>query len=103
MPEKQVVAPSADLKNDPAFALRQEEFEQWLAQRKEALEYKFQARENELKKAFDAKVRDAVRTEMAKVDKRGRAFTKKQFMAIVHVLHKDREKAVTARRKRRRV
>ena len=66
VPPKDIVDPVTD---DPAFALRKEEFEQWLVRRREALEYKFKAREDELKKAFDAKVRDRVKAETAGLEK----------------------------------
>jgi hypothetical protein len=69
---RQIVEPGADVTGDPAFALRREEFEQWLIRRKEALEAKYQLREDELKKAFDAKVREKVEAQLAREDRPGR-------------------------------
>lgn len=61
VPPRQFVDPAAD---DPAFALRKEEFEQWLVRRREGLELQFQAREAELKKAFDDKVKARIEARM---------------------------------------
>ena len=57
VPPMRFVTPPA---NDPDFALRREEFEQWLVRRKEALEADFAKRTVELEKAFDAKVKTKV-------------------------------------------
>ena len=72
VPLRQIVDPAADLASDPAFALRKEEFEQWLVRRREALRMRYAAREDELKKTFDAKVRAKVEAEMAREDRPGR-------------------------------
>jgi hypothetical protein len=68
--------------NDPAFALRKEEFEQWLVRRKEQFETKFQARQEELEKSFDAKVKARIEAQLAKEETRGRVFTEAQFKSI---------------------
>jgi hypothetical protein len=52
--------------DDPAFALRKEEFEQWLVRRKEALEHQFAERKAELEKGFEAKVKARVEEQMKK-------------------------------------
>ena len=58
---QQLTSPSADIRNDPAFALRREEFEQWLARRKETLEDDFAKRKAELEKGFEDKVKERVK------------------------------------------
>jgi hypothetical protein len=58
---RQIVEPTADLISDPTFALRREEFEQWLVRRKEALEHQFKAREDELAKSFEIKVKARIK------------------------------------------
>ena len=86
VPEKRIVNPDA---NDPDFALRKEEFEQWLVRRKEALEARYAEKDAERKKAFDAKVRERVEVRMAKEDANGRVFTEAQFMNVWRCLHSD--------------
>ena len=51
--------PSSPLRTTQPFAA-QKEFEQWLVRRKEALEQKSLAREADLAKAFEAKIKAAV-------------------------------------------
>ena len=58
--------------NDPDFALRREEFEQWLVRRKEALEADFAKRTVELEKAFDAKVKTKVEAQRVRDGRLGR-------------------------------
>jgi hypothetical protein len=96
VPPRQIADPGADLTGDPAFALRKEEFEQWLVRRKEVLEMRYAAKQDELAKSFEAKVKARVEARMAKENANGRVFTKKQFMAIVRCLHNDRRKAASA-------
>ena len=52
--------------NDPALALRKEEFEQWLARRKEELEHQLAERKTELEKGFEDKVKARVEAQMKK-------------------------------------
>jgi hypothetical protein len=92
---RQIVGLSKEAQNDPAFALRREEFEQWLVRRKEELEAKYMAREIERDTMFDAKLKAAVETRIAKEAGRGRVFTEKQFNAIVRVLHADSRKSAS--------
>lgn len=95
VPPRQIVEPGANLTSDPAFTLRKEEFEQWLVRRKEALELKFQAREAELKKAFDAKVRDKANAEIAKLD--SRRLTNAEWVKLASYFHTDKGKSMTER------
>ena len=82
---RQILDPVAD---DPAFALRREEFEQWLTRRKEALEA-------DLAKSFEADVKKRVEARFAKEDARGRVFTERQFMIIWRCLHTDGRKSTS--------
>ena len=91
-PPKRIVNPPA---NDPAFALRKEEFEQWLVRRRETLEQEFIDRKAELEKGFEAKVKARVEAEMAKVDKRGRALTNAEWLNLATFFHVDRRKHMT--------
>jgi flagellar biosynthesis/type III secretory pathway protein FliH len=52
--------------DDPAFALRREEFEQWLVRRKEALEHQFAERKAELEKGFEDRAKARVEAQMKK-------------------------------------
>ena len=86
-----LVSPGAEVINDPAFALRREEFEQWLVRRREDLERHFMARRVEEGDKIEARIKDRVEREIAK----GRVFSEKQFNAIVRVLHPDSRKAAS--------
>ena len=85
---RQIVEPTADLISDPTFALRREEFEQWLVRRKEALEA-------DLAKSFEAQVKKRVEARFAKEDARGWVFTEHQFMIIWRCLHTDSRKSTS--------
>lgn len=88
-----IVEPAAELTRDPAFALRREEFEQWLVRRKEAFERKLQAREDA--KSIEAKVKARFEARMAREEARGRAFTEAQFKRIRSCLHLDDRKTAS--------
>ena len=97
---RQIVDPAAD---DPAFALRKEEFEQWLVRRREALEAKYAAREKELNDTFElrikARVKKAVDTRMAKEKLYSSPLTEAQLKTLLIVLHPDtRDKATMAQK-----
>ena len=94
-PPRQIADPPADLIKDPAFALRREEFEQWLVRRREALEHRHAAREAELAKAVEAKVKARVEARFAREDAHGRVFTEAQFMDIWRCLHPDSRKTAS--------
>jgi hypothetical protein len=103
VPPRQIVDPDADLTTDPAFALRREEFEQWLVRRKETLEHQFTAREKELNDTFEprikARVKKAVEAQMAKERMYSSPFTEAQLKTLLIVTHPDtREKATTAQK-----
>jgi hypothetical protein len=94
---RQFVEPATDLTGDQVFALRREEFEQWLVRRKEALENGFGVR---ARPAFEAEVKTRVEARMAELEARGRVFTEQEFTSIQRCLHPDSrrtasEKALT--------
>ena len=88
VPPRQIVDPGPDLKDDPAFALRREEFEQWLTRRKEELEMTFAAK-------VEAKVKARVEARFVREDAHGRVFTEAQFMDIWRCLHPDSRKTAS--------
>jgi hypothetical protein len=94
-PPRQIVAPSADIIKDPAFALRREEFEQHLVRRNEANERKFAERTAELEKTFEAKVKARVEARFVREDAHDRVFTEAQFMDTWRCLHPDSRKTAS--------
>lgn len=97
-PQRWTVNPGADVTSDPAFALRKEEFEQWLVMRKEALEHRYAEREAELTKSFNAKVKKAVEAELAKEDRPGRVGEfRKLATKLAGYFHEDRRNKMTSR------
>jgi hypothetical protein len=100
---RQIVEPTADLISDPTFALRREEFEQWLVRRKEALEHQFKAREDELAKSFEIRVKARIKTAVERRMQKERLYfsplTEAQLKTLLIVLHPDtRDKATTAQK-----
>ena len=83
--------------NDPAFAIRKEEFEQWFVRRREALEHLYEAKDAERKKAFDAKVRERVEAQLEKEERQSQRLTDAQFMKIATCFHIDKRKHMTER------
>jgi hypothetical protein len=93
---RQIVAPAADVINDPVFALRKEEFEQWLVTRREALEAKYVAEHEPRIKAL---VKAAVERRMAKERIYSAPLTAAQLKTLLTVLHPDtRDQATMAQK-----
>ena len=103
VPPRQIVDPGADLTSDPAFALRREEFEQWMVRRRESLELKYAAREKELNDTFEprikARVKKAVDARMAKEWMHYSPLTQTQLKTLLTVLHPDTREGATEAQK----
>ena len=103
VPPRQIVNPGADLTSDPAFALRREEFEQWMVRRRESLELKYAAREKELYDTFEprikARVKKAVDARMAKEWMHYSPLTQTQLKTLLTVLHPDTREGATEAQK----